>query len=144
MTVKFEVDYMELRELERKMAQLPGATENLINDTLHDEGAAMVIEEITKLIPVSRWRNSIRNKKHAKQTDWSKSETFNLGFTVKTKGGAAKNPGSLGYLVFPNEGRGPSNPIEQRFAEQGLKKAKPRILEALNHKLDKRLKEELS
>lgn len=63
---------------------------------------------------------SDRTKKHAKDSKPLDQEDINLGFRIFAKGGAAKNKGSFGYLVFPNEGRGPSNPIAQEFFEQGL------------------------
>ncbi len=125
------------------MMRLPGRMEQVINGVLHSEGIEIATEEITKLIPVSKWYNQVRNKKHAKTNNWSRSEVGNLEFTIKAKGGAANKPGSFGYLVFPNEGRGSSNPLEQRFAERGLQKATPRIFEALNRNIDKVLEEEL-
>lgn len=143
MTIRFELDYQQISQLEQKMMRLPKRMEKTINEVLHSEGIEIATQEITKLIPVSKWYNQARNKRHAKTSNWSRSEQGNLEFTIKTKGGAAKNPSSFGYLVFPNEGRGSSNPLEQRFAERGLQKAAPRIFEALNRNIDKVLEEEL-
>ncbi|HDR4840249.1 TPA: hypothetical protein QCR21_006057, partial [Bacillus cereus] len=58
------------------------------------------------------------------------------------RGGAANKKGSFGYLVFPNEGRGSHNPLEQRFAERGIVNARPRILAELHKGVDKVLEEE--
>lgn len=143
MSVRFEFDYAQLSELEQKMARLPDRMEAVINDTLHVQGIKIATEEITKLIPVSRQNGRVRNKNHAKMSSWSKSQKHNLGFTITTKGGAAKKNGSFGYLVFPNEGRGPHNLVEQRFMERGLEKAVPKILEVLNENIDRVLEEEL-
>ena len=142
MGVKFELDYEAIKRLEMKMAKLPDRMERATNDVLHADGIRIATEEITKLIPVSTRKGKIRNKKHAKHSNWSKSEKINLGFVIKARGGAANKKGSFGYLVFPNEGRGAHNPVEQRFMERGLEAATPRILAKLHEKIDQILEEE--
>ncbi|NUK31045.1 hypothetical protein HT574_13400 [Parageobacillus sp. VR-IP] len=124
------------------MAKLPDKMESATNDVLHTDGIRIATEEITKLIPVSTRKGKIRNKKHAKHSNWSKSEKINLGFVIKARGGAANKKGSFGYLVFPNEGRGAHNPVEQRFMERGLEAATPKILAKLHEKIDQILEEE--
>lgn len=143
MTIRFELNDQQIRELTAKMIRLPNRMEKTINSVLHEDGISIATQDITSLIPNSQWKNSALNKQHARTSNWSKSEKFNLGFTIKSRGGAANKRGSFGYLVFPNEGRGPSNPIEQRFMERGLTKATPRILEAISLKIDQVLREEL-
>jgi hypothetical protein len=140
--VKFELDYEAIKRLEMKMAKLPDRMERATNDVLHTDGIRIATEEITKLIPVSTRKGKIRNKKHARHSNWSKSEKINLGFVIKARGGAANKKGSFGYLVFPNEGRGAHNPVEQRFMERGLEAATPRILAKLHEKIDQILEEE--
>ncbi|UYL94162.1 putative tail component [Geobacillus phage vB_GthS_PK5.2] len=142
MGVKFELDYEAIKRLEMKMAKLPDRMERATNDVLHTDGIRIATEEITKLIPVSTRKGKIRNKKHARHSNWSKSEKINLGFVIKARGGAANKKGSFGYLVFPNEGRGAHNPVEQRFMERGLEAATPRILAKLHEKIDQILEEE--
>jgi hypothetical protein len=142
LSVKFELDYKAIEHLEMKMAKLPGKMESATNDVLHTDGIQIATEEITKLIPVSTRKGKIRNKKHAKHSNWSKSEKINLGFVIKARGGAANKKGSFGYLVFPNEGRGAHNPVEQRFMERGLEVATPKILAKLHEKIDQILEEE--
>ncbi|HDR3897160.1 hypothetical protein [Bacillus sp. FSL W7-1334] len=138
----FELDYEAIEKLEEKMRVLPNKMEPTINTILHTDGIQIAIEEITKLIPVSRSKWSVRNKTHAKDSNWSKSEKLNLGFRILARGGAANKKGSFGYLVFPNEGRGSHNPLEQRFAERGIVNARPRILEELHKGVDKIFEEE--
>ncbi|SEB15748.1 hypothetical protein SAMN05421743_12138 [Thalassobacillus cyri] len=137
MSIRYDLDYQEVEKLEEKFRKVPDNVENIINQVLHNEGIKRTTAAITKELPVSN-----RTKKHAKYSKWSKSEKHNLGFTVKTKGGAAKNPGSFGYLVFPNEGRGPHNPLEQRFMEEGLEKTTPEIIELISERIDNFLEEE--
>ncbi|PFR50880.1 hypothetical protein [Bacillus cereus] len=138
----FEVDYAAIEKLEEKMRMLPNKMEPAVNTILHTDGIQIALEEITKLIPVSHSKWSVRNKTHAKNSNWSKSEKMNLGFKVMARGGAANKKGSFGYLVFPNEGRGSHNPLEQRFAERGIMNAKPKIIEKLHKGVDKVLEEE--
>lgn len=136
MSARYEIDYSDIIKLQEKFNKVPNDVEKTINDFLHKTGVEVMVQEITKYIPVSS-----KKKKHAKTSKWSKNEKHNLAFTIKTKGGAANNKGSFGYLVFPNEGRGPNNPVEQRFMEKGLEKATPKIIEELNNKIDQKIKE---
>jgi hypothetical protein len=141
LSIRFELDHREIELLQEKMKRLPGKMEKVVNETLHNDGVEIATEEITNLIPNSQWKNKDLSIAHAKTSKWSKSENHNLGFTIKSKGGAANKKGSFGYLVFPNEGRGSSNPIEQRFMERGMEKATPKILEKLHENIDKTLEE---
>jgi len=143
LSAKFQFDYSQITEFEKRIERLPRRLDGMINEVLHSDGIEITTDEITKELPVSSWRNKVRNKIHAKNSNWSASEKQNLGFVVKSRGGAAKNKGSFGYLVFPNEGRGAHNPLEQRFMELGLEKAVPKIMERLNRKIDEFLEEEL-
>ncbi|WJE54325.1 hypothetical protein QRE66_08845 [Bacillus cereus] len=139
----FNLEFEQLQRLEEKMMQLPNKMEPTINNILHTDGIRIATEEITKLIPVSRSKWSVRNKTHAKNSNWSKSEKLNLAFRVLSRGGSANKKGSFGYLVFPNEGRGSHNPLDQRFAERGIENATPKILEKLHEGVDKVLREEI-
>lgn len=142
MSVRFEVDSKALEHLALKMAKLPNKMEKVTNDVLHTDGIRIAVEEITKLIPVSTRKGKIRNKRHAKHSNWSDHEKLNLGFVIKARGGAANKRGSFGYLVFPNAGRGAHNPLEQRFMERGLEVATPKILAKLHEKIDQILEGE--
>lgn len=139
MSVRFEIDDKDIKILEEKISKLPNRAEKEINDVLHTVGVEIATDEITNEMPVSMRNGRMRPKNHAKMRKWSKSETDNLGFTIKSRGGAS----GFDYLVFPNEGRGRSNPTEQRFMEKGIERATPRIMEKLTQRVDKVLKEEL-
>jgi hypothetical protein len=143
LSAKFDLDYDELLRLEQKLGRLPNKLEEVVNDFLHSDGIEIATEEITKLIPNSQWKNRRLTKAHAKTSKWSKSEKHNLGFTIKSRGGAANKRGSYGYLVFPNEGRGSRNPLEQRFMERGMKNATPKVLDRLSVPIEKALEEEM-
>ncbi|KZR58455.1 hypothetical protein A3781_17350 [Bacillus badius] len=126
------------------MRQLPDEMEDVVNHALHDRGIRIAVQEITRLIPVSTGKHGIRKKLHAKNSKWSKSEKSNLGFTIRTRGGAANKKGSFGYLVFPNDGRGSSNPMKQEFAERGVVAASPKIMNLLNQNIERKIQEVLT
>jgi hypothetical protein len=143
LSAKFDLDYDELMRLEQKLGRLPKKLESVVNEFLHTDGVEIATEEITRLIPNSQWKNRRLTKAHARTSKWSKSEKHNLGFTIKSRGGAANKRGSYGYLVFPNEGRGSHNPVEQRFMERGIKNATPKILDKQSERIEKALEEEM-
>ncbi len=135
---RFDVDYKDMELLQMNLAKIPDVSERAMNEVLHTKGIEIVTKQITHLLPVSNV-----HKNHAKYTDWSRSETENLGFTVVTKGGAAKNKGSFGYLVFPDEGRGRSNPYEQGFTQRALDASTPMLLKIMQDKITETIQEVL-
>lgn len=130
------VEFDDLNSLSNLIRQLPSRAEGAINEVLHTEGVEIVAKEMTNLLPVSN-----RQKSHAKKSKWWAKETGNLVFVVKSRGGAASRKGSFGYLVFPDEGRGPSNPFEQDFSGRSLQRSTPKILEKLHGALNNLLGE---
>lgn len=132
------VVFDDLTSLNERIRQFPNRAEKAINEVLHTQGIEIVTREMTNLLPVSKV-----NKKHARDSRWSKSEISNLEFVVKTKGGAANKKGSFGYLVFPDEGRGPSNPWQQNFSGRSLQQSTPKILEKLHGALNNLTREGL-
>lgn len=134
----FEIDYRQIQRLEDRIRQLPNRAEQVINETLHTEGVELVEKNVTRLIPVSKrnkntkWYREHGRVNHAKNTKWSTNKNEHLGFTVKSKGGAANKRGSFGYLVFPDEGRGQG---EQNFTERATDSAVPKIVDKLHGKL---------
>lgn len=119
---RYEIDFSKSLEIEKKMALIPDKSEKLVNQVLRAKGTRTMMDSIIDLMPRSN-----KNKQHAKD---SKPLTFrmrNLGFEVVAKGGAANRPGSFGYLVFPDEGRGPHNPIKQAFFKRGGDAANEKI-----------------
>ncbi|MEY9972266.1 hypothetical protein ABH966_002640 [Lysinibacillus sp. RC46] len=133
------VEFNDLTSLEGKIKALPGRAEKAINQVLHTDAIEIATKEMSNLLPVS----NVANKRHAKESNWSTSEEHNLGFVVKTKGGAANKKGSFGYLVFPDEGRGPTNPWAQHFSDRSLQKSTPKILEKLHGALEELIEEGL-
>lgn len=134
----WQLDFRGLRELEEKMKQIPGRSEVAINDVLHNKGIPITIEAIQPDIPVSTWKNRVRDKKHARDTkNPQAAEKQNLAFTIRPKP-------RFNYLKYPDLGIGQSqhNP-PQHFMNKGLKKAAPKIIEELNKRIDEEIKKTL-
>lgn len=134
--MRFEIEAEDLEKLEEKLSKLGDESEPIVNEVLHGMGVETVTKDVTDLLPVSS-----RNKKHAKFSKPFTHDPVNLGFIFKTRGGAAKNKRSFGYLVFPDEGRGPRNPVEQDFTGRGINRAKPKIINELTEVITKKLQE---
>lgn len=138
---RYQLDAAEVEKLEAMLERLTEGGEDLINNIVHKQGPEILASDITRFINTSKTRS--RPGQHATQTKWQKVTEFNLGFELVTKGGAAKNRNSYGYLVFPDEGRGRRNPIAQNFTGKGSDEATPKIMELLNTELAKKIREEL-
>lgn len=124
MANKATLDFSRSEKLAEAMAKIPNESEKAVNRVLKSHGTKEVIQGIIGFMPVSK-----RDKKHAKYSNPLKEKMFNLGFDIVAKGGAAKNKNSFGYLVFPNEGRGPHNIVAQEFFERGLESREDIILD---------------
>ncbi|QJT71642.1 putative tail component [Psychrobacillus phage Spoks] len=137
MSVKFEFDFAEFEDMRNKVESIGSDIETELNQILKDEGKKTIEPSITNLIPVS----SKKKGPHAKNSTWSKQELGNLEVTIIAKGGAANKPGSFGYLVFPNEGRGPRNHRVNEFMERGRDIAIPKLVEVTQQRLLEKLEE---
>lgn len=138
MSVRFEFDFESFVEMRERIEQVGSDIESELNQILKSEGKKSIEPSITNLIPIS----SKRLGRHARASKWSSQKLGNLEITIKSKG-SAKKPGTFGYLVFPNEGRGPRNHVEQRFMENGRDLAIPSLIEVTQQKLVERIEEAL-
>lgn len=123
--VDFKLDVSKSERLKEAMSQIAPLSEKLTNDVLKAKGTKKMIQAIVGFMPISRSKKA----RHAKTSNSLAFRMGNLGFTIYARGGAANKAGSFGYLVFPNEGRGPRNPIAQRFFERGADSANEQILD---------------
>ncbi|MDW0112207.1 hypothetical protein QT711_03355 [Sporosarcina saromensis] len=139
MSVKFEFDFESFEEMRTRIESIDSDIETELNQILKDEGKKTIEPSITALIPISAKRRGA----HAKNSKWSTQDLGNLEITIKAKGGAANKPGSFGYLVFPNEGRGPRNHVAHHFMETGRDLALPNLVEVTQQKLIERIEEVL-
>ncbi|WP_130806518.1 hypothetical protein [Senegalia massiliensis] len=133
---RFEIDKKDLEMLEEKISKLGDNAESETNSIIHDFGFRTLEDKVTDKLPVSS-----RNKRHAKYSEPFKADKYNLGFDFKTKGGSANKKNSYGYLVFPNEGRGPRNKIAREFTNKGTSVAKPIIMKELLERITNKIQE---
>lgn len=134
----WEIDFSQVDSLVEKMLQIPNRTEAVMNDVIHNYGIQMVIEDIQPDIPISSWKNRVRQKKHARNISNPQTSTkYNLVFTVKPKP-------KYSYLKFPDLAIGNSSKNSPaHFMRNGLSKAAPKILDRLNRRLDEEINETL-
>lgn len=133
MSVRFELDYSEINKLQEKFINIPHEVEKTINDFLHKTGVEIAINDILHFMPSSN-----RDKKHARQSNPIRNVNLNLGFELKPKP-------KFRYLVFPDQALGTSiknNPDE--FMRKGLNKSTKKIIDGLNERIDKKIKEAFS
>lgn len=135
MGTRYDINFNNSKKLEEALKKSVVNLEPKINEYLHVKGSKQVMQAIIGFMPVSN-----RNKKHAKNSNPLKIQALNLGFEVYAKGGAANKNGSFGYLVFPNEGRGSSNPIAQEFFEKGLKSKEDLLFKDIMKIIEEQLK----
>ncbi|MBU5307547.1 hypothetical protein KQI18_07080 [Clostridioides mangenotii] len=135
MGARYDLNFDNSKKLEEALKKSVVNLEPKINEYLHIKGSKQVMQAIIGFMPVSN-----RNKKHAKTSNPLKIQALNLGFEVYAKGGAANKSGSFGYLVFPDEGRGTSNLIAQRFFEEGLKSKEDLLFKDIMKIIEEQLK----
>lgn len=118
-----DVNFAGVDELREKMAQWGAGAGYVIQEVFDDYGAREIEQRINNILPVSG-RTFAGHRKGAKTAGLGifKHEVKGLTLTVKA-------PGKYGYLVFPDEGRGSSNPREQRFMVRGSEQAADKIVE---------------
>lgn len=136
MSVRFEIDYSELEQLQEKFKQIPDLVESVINDYLHNEGVDIAKNAIQELMPLSDRKK--RPKQHAKNAKSLRHTNINLGFEIRPMP-------RFNYLVFPDRGLGTSYKSKpQEFMRHGLDKGTNKLLDQLNERIDEKIKEELS
>ena len=93
---RFELDSKEFDRLQSAIKNFPGTAEETINDVLHNDGAALIQDEIQRLMPVSgkRWKGK---KPAAKKSKSLRQENGNLYVFVKSTT-------NYNYLYFPDDG----------------------------------------
>lgn len=114
MKAEFKIDDEQLETYIQKLnaVSTKEVLEPTINEYLKNSGGRILVEEITKRMPISK-----RKKPHAKNSKWHKIQNFNLSVVVSTQQ-------KFDYLKFPNNALGTSkNNMPQYFFEEGGDKA---------------------
>lgn len=133
---KWEIEFTDVEELEKKLTQIPGETEKTLNDIIHGRGVSITERDVRAYIPVSTWEDGgIRQKDHARNQSFpTVAQELNLGFIMRPRP-------KFKYLVFPDLGVGTSKENEpQEFMAQGLEAASPKIMDEMTAAVDDAIK----
>lgn len=142
MNTIFKLEASDVKKLQAMIQKIPGLSEEIINDYLHNDGVNITINKIKEEMPVGKNNNKNSRKgyprTHAKYDSLSLTfTTMNLGFAIKT----AKKP-FFGYLYFPSAGAGTSKKNKPNlFFEEGINKSREPIMEELVKLLESKIKE---
>ena len=127
---KFEVDVSELEELTEAIQQYGEGAGQLIDESLHGEGAQEIKNRITPLIPVSgrTWKKKGRGARFVMPGGFSQVDE-SLAVTVVARG-------KYHYLYFPDDG---SNTVKhagnKQFMRRGAEMASGKIIDLCIGKL---------
>lgn len=130
----FELNVSEVDRLIEAIKNFPYDAEEAINEVLHGEGAELLQESITRLMPVSgrKWQGK---KKGAKSAKSLKNVTGNLSVTVTTQK-------SYQYLYFPDDGSNTENHYgNQQFFYRGGEAVQDDIIDRCINRLTRAIDE---
>ena len=137
---KWEIEFKDIEELEKKLTQIPGESERTLNDVIHGKGVSITEVNVRAHIPISTWRGDwhngeVRQKDHARNQSFpTVAEEINLGFIMRPRP-------KYRYLVFPDLGVGTSITNEpQDFMAGGLAISAPKITEEMTAAVDDAIK----
>lgn len=123
-------DAGDMKEITDMIAKYGAEAERVINDTLHDEGAKVIKEDIAKLLP-SSGRNWSRKKAPARSAMPRAFQQDNdlLAVTIAARG-------AYHYLYFPDDGSNTRRHAgNQRFMKRGAENATSKVIESCLGKL---------
>ena len=129
---KFTLDARQHETLIKAMQIYGNQAGKAVDDVLHNEGAALIKEEIMRLLPESgrKWKGKKRAAKHA-QPFTQKNES--LAVTIRTKSG-------YHYLYFPDDGSNTRNHVgykgkPREFMFHGAENQQGRIMDLCINRL---------
>lgn len=132
--IKIQFDEKDLKNLEEYFRKLGPEFETRTQKFM-DTYRGHMAKDIKKTIPISRYHYDNR---HAQTHKSINDERLYLGFYLKERSARKiNNWREYGYLIFPEEGRGPYNPVAQEFFKKGAERHEPIILERLKSILDR-------
>ena len=135
----FNMKYDDFLRVKQAIGRCGDTSEKVINNYLHNVAGEKIKDSITKFIPRSPRRNVI----HAKNSNWSEQENYNLAVTIgnNLKG---KRGTSFYYLYYVVTGTGTNEKKGARdFMEQGLNKEYNNVVNGLINELDKNIEKEM-
>lgn len=124
----------DISKLENYFKTMPDEFESMTNKFMHTYAYTMRTD-IQRSFSVG---HTHPGGMHARTSDSLEIGELYLGFYVKTR--ATRTIGNwreYGYLIFPEEGRGPYNPVRQAFFDNAKTKHEPLIFERLKAILER-------
>lgn len=130
----------DIEKIRQAISRVGTTSEETINNYLHKVAGKNITKSITRFIPVSKRNNVI----HAKRSNWSEQEDYNLAVAISNslKG---KRGSSFYYLYYvvtgtgTNKKKGPRN-----FMEQGLNQEYNNIVNGLIEELSTNIDKEMN
>lgn len=137
------LDYSEIKDLEKKLRLLPNKAEYEVNNYLWSEAGDVLEKGVYDKMPRSQYKKYGKPRSHAKDSDSLEIVRYNLGVKVQTN--ITPKSKDFGYLIFPNEGRGvkQKNKGAQEFFEKSLESNENKITNGLLNHLNKVIEEEI-
>ena len=135
----FGIKETDIERIRQSILRVGETSENVINDYLHKTAGKNIIKSITPHIPRSERKNVI----HARNSNWSNQENFNLAVSISNslKG---KRGSSFYYLYYVVTGTGTNKKKGARdFMSKGLDEEYNNIVKGLLNELDKNIEKEL-
>lgn len=132
-----EFDTSDLKRFSEAFTKWGPAFEKAASSELHRHVEPMK-KDFKSFINVSNAPGSEISRRgfpHAKLSTSLEGKKGNLAIEVRTKAyrsGSKSKGNAYGYLIFPNEGRGPYNPVKQDFTGKTIDKNKKPILSSMN------------
>lgn len=130
---KLKIEGLGQEEAERYFKTLGIRFKKETESFMHTQGKPLQ-KTIKGRIPISRYHP---NRRHAKISDSIEGDNIYMGFYIKTR--RARTIGNwreYGYLIFPEEGRGYTQPTAQRYFGRAEDKDVPIIFDKLITILD--------
>lgn len=122
----FDINFLEVEELEKALTEYSGNTEEAINDVFHSEEVNTLAQNAIKaLMPVSNKKKG----KHAKHSNSLRKQDGNLSVTIRTQK-------AFQYLYFADDGTNTRRHIgNQRFFGRGGENVQGDIIQRCKDKL---------
>lgn len=134
---KFELKYDDVERLKTAIGNCGSSSEKIINDFLHDKGAKLITDSITRFITVSQ-----KGKRHAKGSKWYVQENYNLAVNISNN---SKGKKSFYYLYYVATGTGTSKDKGANdFMDKGMDKVYDQVVEELLNKVTENIEREMS
>ena len=136
----FSLKAEDIEKVKQAIIRAGNTSEEVINNYLHNVAGGRIAKSITNYIPLSPRKDVI----HAKKSNWSEQEDFNLAVSIgnSLKGKRGK---SFYYLYYVVTGTGTNKKKGARdFMEQGLNKEYDNTVEGLINELGKNIEKEMN